>query len=245
MTTNAYMQGRKKYQRPQAMLWADNPGVVVDGFHIPDGVEIGSDTTVSGAGDFIILSDDNRQPISFDQNRIEKRERMINGRMRSYHIADKLEISTSWEMLPSRSFTTDPNFDANGDPDFQTTQANMQTTRYEDTNGDGKNNANTITTLEPVRPSGSALYKDQQYTTDGGAGGVELLDWYENHQGSFWVYLSYDKYSNYGKADAAFANLGKYSQVVEMYFADFSYTVKKRGGTNYDFWTVSVKLEEV
>jgi hypothetical protein len=83
------------------------------------------------------------------------------------------------------------------------------------------------------------------YTTDGGAGGVELLDWYQKNTGSFWVYLSYDKYSNFGKSDAAYGNLGKYSQVVEVFFSSFDYSVVKRGGTNHDFWNVSVTLEEV
>jgi len=42
MATNAYMAGRKKYQRPQGILFADNEGIKVDGFHIPEGDEIGS-----------------------------------------------------------------------------------------------------------------------------------------------------------------------------------------------------------
>jgi len=35
---------------------------------------------------------------------------MINGRMRSYHIADKLKLSTSWNMIPSRSHSNVPAF---------------------------------------------------------------------------------------------------------------------------------------
>jgi hypothetical protein len=35
--------------------------------------------------------------------RIENKKRMINGRMRSVWLTDKLEISTSWKNLPSRS----------------------------------------------------------------------------------------------------------------------------------------------
>jgi len=229
MTTNAYMQGRKKYQRPQAMLWADNPGFVVDGFHIPDGIEIGTDVVDSGTGDFIILSDDNRQPLDFNINRIEKRERMVNGRMRSYHVADKLEISTSWDMLPSRAFP--------GDPNFQTTNE-LYANSIGKSEYSAKNFANGT-------PNSSFNGVHNQYTSDNGAGGVELLDWYEKHQEPFWLYLSYDKYDNYGKVGGAFGNLGKYSQVIEVYFADFSYSVQKRGGTNFDFWNISLKLEEV
>lgn len=247
MATSSYMAGRKKYQRPQAMLWADNPGKIVDGSYVPLGNEVNSDGSLNELGSFIILSDDNRQPIDFKKERIEKRERMVNGRMRSYHIADKLSISASWQMLPSRSFSLDPNFDEDGKPTSLIEEAPITTTRYEDTNGDGKQEVLTTTKTGKVRPYGSALRRDQQYTTDGGAGGVELLDWYENHTGSFWVYLSYDKYTNFAeRGDATpYDNLAKYSQIVEVYFSDFSYTVEKRGGSNYDFWNISVTLEEV
>jgi hypothetical protein len=216
MATNpnaaAYMSGRRKYQRPQAMLWSENSGTLVNGVYVPNGYEIGSttgsETDESTFNQFLILSDDNRAAIDFKQNRIEKRERMINGRMRSYHIADKLTISTSWNMLPSRSFALAPEFNpSNGKP----------------------------------------LVKEKnslEYTSDGGAGGVELLDWYENHQGSFWVYLAYDKYLNFGKDDADYEHLGQYNQLIEMFFSDFSYSVQKRGGSNHDFWNVSVTLEE-
>jgi hypothetical protein len=206
MTSANYMLGRKKYARPQGMLWADNSGTLVDGLYIPNGYEInsntGSETDESTFNQFLILSDDGRTPLAFTPTRIEKRERMINGRMRSTHIADKLTLSTSWSMLPSRSHYVNPDFSSLG---------KSSTT---------------------------------EYTSDGGAGGVEMLDWYENHQGSFWVYLSYDKYANFGKDDNAYGHLGQYSQVIEMFFADFSYSVEKRGGTNHDLWNISVTLEE-
>lgn len=213
MATAAYMQGRQRYARPQGMLWSNNPGTLQDGVYLPVGYEIGSvypqGTSPSLIDEFIILSDDNRASIDFAPVRIEKRERMINGRMRSYHIADKLTISTSWSMLPSRSYLTNPEFDPT---------------------------------------NGNSQYKNlinQEYTSDGGAGGVEILDWYENHKGPFWVFLSYDKYTNFGREAEDFAKLGRYSQLLEMYISDFSYSVQRRGGTNYDFWNISVTLEEV
>jgi len=219
MATNAYMAGRKKYQRPQGLLFADNEGIKVNGFHIPDGDEIGSSgASVDGYGEFIILSDNNRSPIDFKTVRIEKRERMINGRMRSYHTADKLTVTVSWDMLPSRAFDTYAGFDANGSPN--------------------------ITIIPDVRTN------PLQFTTDGGAGGVELLDWYKNHTGSFWVYLAYDKYTNFRdvfetvNVDERFANTNKYNEVIEMFFTDFSYSVQKRSGLNFDFWNVSLTLEE-
>jgi hypothetical protein len=195
--------GRKKYARPQAMLWADNPGTIVDGFYVPDGVEYGADSL--DAPEFLILSDDNRSDIQFTPQRIEQRKRMVNGRMRSYHVADKLTVSTSWSMLPSRS--------SDIRPDFSTTTG---------------------------LPSDLAY----MYTSDGGAGGNELLEWYENHKGSFWVYLAYDKYKAFGDDDAAYLHMGQYNQVIEMYISNFSYTIKQRGSTNLDMWDISVTLEE-
>ncbi len=195
--------GRKQYSRPQGMLWADNPGDIVDGFYVPDGVEVGANSV--DLPSFIILSDDNRGDIQFSPQRIEQRKRMINGRMRSYHVADKLQISTSWQMLPSRS--------SNMRPDFDTT-------------------------------TGLPTNLAEMYTTDGGAGGNELLEWYENHKGPFWVYLAYDKYKAFGDDDAAYLHMGQYNQVIEMYISNFSYTVKKRGSTNLDMWDINVTLEE-
>jgi hypothetical protein len=211
MTTANYMAGRKKYQRPQAMLWADNPGTLSGGLYVPLGNEIGSDTVTDN--DFLLLSDHNREPISFKPTRIESRQRMINGRMRSYHIADKLEVSTSWSLLPSRSYALRPDFETD--------------------------------TGDPLQGKSPLIGGNQEYTVDGGAGGAELLDWYENHQGSFWVYLAYDKYPNFGKDDAAYGHLGQYNQIIEMFISDFSYSVERRGGTNHDLWNVSVTLEEV
>lgn len=222
MATNpnaaAYMAGRKKYGRPQAMLWSENSGTLSNGLYLPNGYEIGAvpgtQVEESSLNQFLILSDDNRGEITIEQDRIEKRERMINGRMRSYHIADKLKISTSWQMLPSRSYALSPEFNtANGSSAY---------------NG----------------MSGKPSSADMQYTTDGGAGGVEMLDWYENHNGSFWLYLAYDKYDNFGKDDSAYGHLAQYNQVIEVFFSSFQYTIVKRGNSNYDFWNINVTLEE-
>jgi hypothetical protein len=156
---------------------------------------------------FLILSDHNRAEINISPQRIEQRQRMINGSMRSYHIADKINISTSWNLLPSRSFELDPEFN--------------QTT--------GKSIYDSLPT--------------DQYTADNGAGGVEMLEWYENHKGPFWVYLSYDKYTNFSSNKRL--QLGTYSQIVQMYISSFDYSIVKRGRANYDMWNISVSLEEV
>ena len=241
MATAAYMTGRKKYVRPQAVLFSNNPGTLVNGLYVPNGLEIGQDpgavTDPSVIDEFLILSDHNRSEIKVTPNRIEKRERMINGHMRSYHIADKMNFDFSWDMLPSRSFGLRPDF-------------NTSTGKSESTGVFG-------------RPTGA----DEQYTVDGGAGGGELLDWYENHTGSFWMFLAYDKYNNFGNDNAAYGHLNQYNEIVEVYFSKFDYSIVKRGqpfvsgyeedengnidytrpirSSGHDFWNVSLSLEEV
>lgn len=219
MATEEYMAGRKQYKRPQGLLLANNPGYISNGKRIPEGNEL---------EDFIILSDNNRNPISISNQRIEKRERMVNGRMRSYHIADKSTITVDWSLLPSRAFIDVP--------EFQDTDTNF---------GDVVNLVPSIDiegTDRPVRSSGSPFFKDQQYTTDGGAGGADILQWYKNNQGSFWVYLSYDNYTNLNNERD---RLAEYSDILEVFFGSFDHSVEKRGGENHDLWNVSLSLEEV
>lgn len=221
--TAEYMSGRQKYHRPQAMLWSTNPGTLVlsdpenpssNSIYVPAGYEIGANTTEitnldqSLVDNFIILSDDNREELKFDTERLEQKERMINGRMRSYHVADKLTLSTSWSNLPSRAYSSLPEFNLSS----------------------GKS---------PSYNSNSA-----EFTTDGGAGGAEILNWYETHKGSFWVFLSYDKHTNFGTDAEAKTRLPEYSQVLEMFVSSFDYSVSKRG-QKFDFWDISVTLEEV
>jgi hypothetical protein len=229
MATTQYMAGRKKYGRPQAILFSDNAGRMDNGFYVPNGYEIGANVEDPQIGQplnaFLILSDDNRQPIDFKPTRIETRKRTVNGRMRSYHVADKLTISTSWNMLPSRSFAQIPNFDDTG-------KSVLVERSYREPGNDGQ---------FKLIPNTTVI--GQQYTTDGGAGGVDLLDWYENHKGPFWVYLAYDKLNNFEAGDSAYGNLPKYNQVMEMYISDFNYSVQKRGGM-HDFWNISITLEE-
>jgi hypothetical protein len=197
MATATYLAGRNKYGRPQAMLFSDNPGVLDSGFYVPQGTEF---------EDFIILSDHNREKIDFRPNRIENKVRTINGRMRSYHIADKLSISTSWKNLPSRASSTEPDINQESGQTFI-----------------GAN--------------------DLAYTADNGAGGVDLLNWYESHQGSFWVFLAYDKLTNF--PSDRYNKLGQYNEIIEVFFDDFQYDVVNRGRGTHDFWDISLSLEEV
>ena len=201
-SSSSYMSGRKRYGRPQAMLWSDNAGNYEDSVRYPTGME---------KENFIVLSDHNRQPINITQQRIESRQRMINGTMRSYHIADKIVISCGWQMLPSRSYSTNINFNSHGKP-----------------------------VMTGV---------DYENTADGGAGGVEVLDWYENHSGPFYVYLGYDKYNNFTTGEQidqnSFKHLSTYNDVRHMYFSSFDYSIQKRGSSNFDYWTINFSLEEV
>ena len=146
MATEEYMVGRKTYQRPQAICFAETEPIWDGNMYLPEGAEF---------QDFIILSDHNRGPINMSVKRIGKRDRTINGRMRSYHKADKLEISTSWDNLPSRGWRT-------GKPINEDAEANERTDPLQ---GRGVNLAN---------------YSDR-FTVDGGAGGNELLEWYKGH----------------------------------------------------------------
>lgn len=205
MTTSGYMSGRDKYQRPQAILFSNNPGTISNGKYVPIGEEFGVSTNQNQ--EFLILSDHNRSSLDFGNQRIENRQRTVNGRMRSYFIADKKTLSVSWDMLPSRSFGSDPNFNSS--------------TGLPDSDSD-------------------------QYTVDGGAGGNELLDWYENHTGTFYVFLSYDKYPEFGKTngDYNYLRLAEYNEILEMYITDFTYSVQKRGATRHDLWNISISLEE-
>jgi hypothetical protein len=211
MATSGYITGRKRYQRPQGVLWSNNPGTLSNGLYVPTGYEVGADigaeTNPSLIDQFVILSDHNRSEMRFSPKRIEQRQRTINGRMRSYHIADKLEISWSWENLPSRPYTESPEFADNGLSALKGTQS--------------------------------------EYTSDGGAGGVDILDWYETHKGPFWMFLAYDKYSNFDNTEDPYAHLHQYNQVIQVYISEFNYTVVKRGATNHDLWNISVTLEEV
>lgn len=218
------MQNRKKWSRPQAMIWADNPGVSSEFGHIPTGEE---------GLDFIILTDHNRADIQRTNIRIENRSRMINGTSRSYWTADKIGIATSWNNLPSRMASSVVGFDIYG---------------------------NMLTNV------GATVY-----TVDNAAAAQQIKEWHESHNGSFYVYLSYDTGTavqylrddsgnlidsggniTYDVTAAVKLNVAndldsfyKYTEVKRMYFTSFDLTTTRRGNSTYDMVNVSVALEEV
>jgi hypothetical protein len=202
VSTSSYISGRWDLKglrkRPQAIAWADSAELTNDNYYIPSGNEW---------EDFIILSDHNRGEIGITSQRIENRQRMINGTMRSYHIADKNNFSWSWDMLPSRSYSEDPNYTSGG------------------------------------KLTGSASV--EVFTVDGGAGGVELINWYKTHPNSFYMLLSYDRYDIFPSGSVQYEHLAQYNIVHEVFFSSFDHSVVKRAGLNFDFWNISVSLEEV
>ena len=260
MANASYMSKRRKYSRPQAVLFSNYPGTIDECFNmLPEGEEFGSDAIAVGndgyypgynipAGpDFLVCSDDNRSSLDLSYERIETRERMINGRMRSVYVDDKMTLSLSWDMLPSRAF----------DGPFYSWGIDSS----------GKRNGTIATIPLEVSCNCGSCFRDESgdlrdeikhlyshkvaYTTDGGAGGTDLLRWYKEHPGPFWVYLAYDNVDHFNTPNVDTAlnfpwdkcNYKKYSHRMEMYFADFDYDVQKRG--NYDFWNVQLSLEEV
>jgi len=186
--------------RPQAVAWSDNYGTLSGGFYVPDGEEW---------VDYMILSDHNRSEISVSYERIENRKRMIDGKMRSYHTADKCSFSWNWDLIPSRAYDKQPEYFTSG--------------------------------VRQGKISNMAL----AHTYDGGAGGVEILDWYENHKGPFYMLLAYDKYTNFPQGVGQYNHLSQYNDVKQVYFSKFDKEIVKRAGLNFDFWTISVSLEEV
>lgn len=136
--------------------------------------------------EYLYISDNNRSELSVSFERIEYKQRMINGTMRSYHVADKKNFSTSWEKLPSRK---------------------TQVTEY----------------------SASSNF----------AGGQEMLKWYEDHTGDFWMLLVYDVDSTVSTGD-----IKKNVEKVNVFFSDFSYNVVDRG-FDLDLWNINLSLVEV
>lgn len=58
--------------------------------------------------DWIKLTEHNRGEIPIDTERIEQSQRMGNGSLRKFFVADKKKFSVSWNMLPgTRNYTVD------------------------------------------------------------------------------------------------------------------------------------------
>jgi hypothetical protein len=103
------------------------------------------------------VTEHNRGPLTLDNNRIEQVTRMSNGTLRKYFIADKLNISVAWNMVPSfRNETVDGGWGAEDIKNF-----------YESVAGRGafKIKLNpTVFSTDLIEQSDGALADDYTYT---------------------------------------------------------------------------------
>lgn len=103
------------------------------------------------------VTEHNRAPLSLNTERIESRQRMSNGTLRKYFIADKLNLSVSWEMIPSfRNETVDGGWGAEDLKNFYESAAGRGSFRI-------KLNP-TVFSYELVEQSDGALADDYTYT---------------------------------------------------------------------------------
>lgn len=130
------------------------------------------------------VTDHGRSPLEISTERIEKRERMANGTMRSKFIADKHTWSCSWEMLPSRS-----------------------------------------------------VVGTQNVVADGYSSANDLINFHKAVQGQFRLGLFAD--SDQSGSLVSWQTYGVY----DVFFKEFSASIQKRG-KDFDFWEISLSLEE-
>lgn len=83
------------WTRPALMIFTEAVPTVVD-------ANSGQYDLGTAGSNYLYLTDDGRSQMQVAIERIEYKKRMINGRMRSYHVADKKTFSVSWKDLPSQ-----------------------------------------------------------------------------------------------------------------------------------------------
>ena len=82
---------QKIWARPSLMIFTENEPSIIN--EAAGQYDLGTN--------YIYLTDDGRSELQVAIERIEFKKRMINGRMRSYHVADKKTFSAGWRDLPS------------------------------------------------------------------------------------------------------------------------------------------------
>lgn len=85
---------QKVWTRPALIIFTEAQPAVVNAIN-------GQYDLGTAGSNFIYLTDDNRSDLAISIDRIETKKRMINGRMRSYHVADKKTFAVNWRDLPS------------------------------------------------------------------------------------------------------------------------------------------------
>ena len=79
----------------------------------------GSILWIKSGGTYYKVSEHNRSEFNIDPQRIEKVQRMSNGSLRKFWVADKKTFSLSWDMLPhSTALTVDGGWGAKDLRDF-------------------------------------------------------------------------------------------------------------------------------
>jgi hypothetical protein len=98
----AFGELSKAYSKPSLIIFSTTDPVAQLSGEVPTGL------WDFGSGQVLYLTDDNRSSLSIVPQRLESKRRMIDGTMRSVHIADKMSFSTSWQALPSRKTRPTP-----------------------------------------------------------------------------------------------------------------------------------------
>ena len=83
-------------------VWRRPSLIVFSTIEPEEGTGINANKWDFNGGTTLYLTDDNREALQINPERIEYKRRMIDGTMRSYHVADKKSFSTSWSNIPSR-----------------------------------------------------------------------------------------------------------------------------------------------
>lgn len=73
---------------------------------LPVGSLLYFDTSSTNTPSWQKVSEHNRQPMTITHNRIQKVQRMSNGMLRKFFIAEKREFGLSWQLLPTFSNMT-------------------------------------------------------------------------------------------------------------------------------------------
>lgn len=117
-----------------------------------NGLAVGNKTNLR----FRRVTEHNRSPLSLSTERIDKFTRMANGSARKYFVADKLNLSVSWEMIPSfRNETVDGGWGAEDLKNFYESAAGREKFRI-------KLNP-TVFSTDLVEQSDGALVDDYTY----------------------------------------------------------------------------------
>lgn len=224
-------KSRRAYSRPQAIVFSDKRWTFNGTYYEPPSGMLEYDN-------FLVLSDHNRDAINMDKQRIETRERMIDGSMRSYWVADKANISTSWNLVPSRAL---PVFDTSIFSVDQSGEYSIKFTKALTVDaGAGGNEM-----LEWYRRHQGSFYVLISYdrfdvSTEQLPIDASLSDWED-------VFV-----------------VNNYQEQFEMFFSNFNYSIEKRNqsgvvdltvweneqqtdtqlAVQYDLWNVSMTLEE-